>query len=54
MRTASHNFYRQVVAEGAENAEELRCAARQSQWFVARVDIHKNKASRDKSRLLQN
>ena len=51
MRTAIKKF-EAAVAEGAENAEELlRAAHKAIDGAASKGLIHKNKASRDKSRL---
>ena len=51
MRTAIKKFDA-AVAEGAENAEELlRAAHKAIDGAASKGLIHKNKASRDKSRL---
>lgn len=51
MRTAIKKF-ETAVAEGAENAEELlRAAHKTIDGAASKGLIHKNKASRDKSRL---
>ena len=51
MRTAIKKF-NAAVAEGAENAEELlRAAHKAIDGAASKGLIHKNKASRDKSRL---